>query len=122
MKRISFFQIVFVVVVMIGLLFLINNRGTSSEDPCEIHKKFFMAKIDSGLVIDKYIDRRNHAMKTVVIDANGENYMLLFIPFDNWDDFERIQRSDLIRKSKDTFALTVNNEFSFELKFDCKYN
>lgn len=102
MKKISAFQIVFLAAVMIGLVILVNNRGTSSEDPCEIHRKLFTVEIDSGLVIDKYIDRSNYAMKTVVINAHGRNYMLLFIPFDNWDDFERIQRNDVIRKSPPT--------------------
>ena len=97
------------------------KRGASS-DPCETHRRLFTAKIDSGTVASKYVDDKNHAIRTVVVNENGEDYVLLFIPFDNWEDFNRITEGDKITKRASSFEFVVNNRFSFTLKFDCDYN
>jgi hypothetical protein len=125
MPKRDIIQVIFFGIMMIalaGIIFFRDPRVSSSGDPCEIHKELFAIEIDSGVVKEKYVDRENHAMKTVVFNVNNKDYELLFIPYDNWTDFDRIKINDVIRKLPNSFVFFVDNGFKFELKLDCKYN
>jgi hypothetical protein len=124
MAKTGIYYMVFFGTVMIGIMGLIfyrNTRGSSPEDPCEIHKELFVIRIDSGVIKDKYVDRENHAMKTVILNTNDKDYELLFIPYDNWTNFDTVKVNDIISKPPNSFVFSVNNQFKFELKLDCKY-
>ncbi len=124
MIRKDIFYIVFfggIIIVMMGIIFFRNTRGKSPEDLCEIHKELFNIQMDSGYVVDKYVDRKNHAIKTVILNSNGKNYRLLFIPYDNWRDFDSVKVNDMVVKKPYSFDFVVNNEFAFTLKLTCAY-
>jgi hypothetical protein len=119
-RKESLYFMIFVIVVG-ALAIVFHKRGTTS-DPCEIHRELFTIEIDSGRITNKYIDRDNHAIKTVIVNAEGKDYSMLFIPYDNWTDFDKIKINDVITKNANSFTFTVNNEFGFTLKLECKFN
>lgn len=120
LKRELLYFMIFVIFASIVLI-IFYKRGTTS-DPCEIQKELYKIKIDSGLVINKYIDSENHAMKTLTVKTNDGDYQLLFIHYENWAAFDSVKIMDEISKSPNSFVFVVNNEFTFELKLDCEYN
>ena len=113
---------IFLGILIVGLMLLIYTKNSSPDDPCEIHRNLFEIKIDSGRVQDKYVDRDNHAMKTVIISSEGKSYKLLFIAYRNWEDFDKIEINDVISKPGNSFSFKINNEFQFNLRLDCEYS
>ena len=88
---------------------------------CEYHKHFYLAELLSGRVIEKYIDKENHAIKTVFIKDNVKIFRILMISDSNINDYEKLKVGDIINKSPKALTLKVNNKYQFKLDIDCKY-
>jgi len=80
-----------------------------------------MTSFDSAVVVDHFVDKPNHALQTVKLRTRDNDYTIRFIPFDNDVDFHKLQTGDVIRKAGNTFEMTVNNDWSFTLKYSCSY-
>lgn len=108
--------------VLVGLLiYFLGDFDKNGSDMCSFHKKVFEATLDSAVVIRHFADKRNHAMRTVDIRSNSQEYTIYFIPYDNWADFDRLKPGDVIRKDKGTFEMKVNDDWTFRLRYDCSY-
>jgi hypothetical protein len=119
-KRDLFYALTFGIAMM-GFLFFMWTRGTSPEDPCLVHKELFFAKIESGIVVSKMIEKENHGAKKITIKIKDKTYEMEFIHYDNWTDFERINVDDVISKPAKSFHFIVNETSEFDLKYDCSY-
>ena len=103
-------------------IFLFIMPGTDAEDPCTWHKKLFQGELAHASVISKFIDERNHSLRRMVIKEGNENIEISFIPYSNWNDFEKIKVGDYFSKPRDSFVFTVNGQYKFVLNYDCDYN
>jgi hypothetical protein len=119
-KELIYFMIFIILISILVIAFY--EQGADPSDPCDFHHELFALAIDSGKVTEKYIDRENHAIKTLVISVQGRDYELLLTPYENWPDFEAIEIDDIISKEPNSFNFSVNKNFSFKLKLDCNYN
>jgi hypothetical protein len=104
----------------VGLLvFFLGDFDANSSDMCFFHKGLFEAELDSAVVVVHFVDKPNHAMQTVRVRQSKKEFTIYFIPWDNNADFEKLRLGDEITKDKKTFRMTVNNNWTFELKYDC---
>lgn len=100
------------------VVFFTDVRG----DNCDHHKELFMDSIKSGVVLQKYVDNVNHAVKTVQVRSMGKTYDVLFIPFHNWQDFDSVKVGDSVYKPARSFRFTLNGRHTFVLNYECAYN
>ncbi len=107
------------VVIFISALIIVFVKPSKSNS--DMHKELFIDQIEHGLIINKFIDYDNHALKTVEIKTNAKTYKVLFIPYDNWTDFEKINIGDSISKPPKSFHFRINNEYEFQLKLERDY-
>lgn len=121
MKKTDLFYLVFFTIVMSGLFFLMNTRGTTSDDPCELHKELYFQEIDSGIVVDKVTETENHSLQKVKIKSKDKYYILILMLWANQRDFENINIGDSISKPAKSFHFRNNNGYEFEVKFKCTY-
>lgn len=103
-------------------IFLFFRPGTDAENPCTWHKKLFQNELVHATVISKFIDERNHSLRRVIIKEGNENIEISFIPYSNWNDFEKIKVGDFFSKPRDSFLFTLNGQYRFVLNYDCDYN
>jgi hypothetical protein len=121
-NKIIYFTVFGSMIFVIGLLLIIpNTRLGESSDVCEIHKELFQSKLDSAIVIEKYIDTKNHALETVKIKTIDKTLTIYFIPDVNSGDFEIIQIGDVVSKREHTFELNVLTKKVMTLDYHCKY-
>jgi hypothetical protein len=122
---------IYMVLSLSMLLFIVltvflykNSSGQYgvTSDVCNIHRTFYEDKIDSGIVTQHFVDTADHASKKLTIQKRDKIYNLLFIPYDNWEDFEKIKTGDIVSKQSSTFAFRVNDNHEFKLKYDCYSN
>lgn len=118
-NNIPYFIIMGVSMILV-LVFTITDKSTSS-DPCDLHRVLFLGEITSGVVIDKFIEKENHATKKVIIKELNKTYEVLFTPYANWTDFEKIRIGDSITKPSNSFHFSVNHNGDFQLDFQCDY-
>lgn len=100
----------------------ISYFTTKQENVCIIMRDFFLADVTNGVIVEKYIDSRNHAIRTIIIEASEKRYKVLFIHYDNWNDFDRLSVGDTLEKPLNSFKFLVKNGFTFELQYDCDYS
>jgi len=118
----TIYIILFCCFVFVGLLvYSFGDFDKNASDMCSVHREIFETRLDSAVVVRHFVDNSNHAMKIVDIRANTEEYTIYFIPSDNWGDFDSLRPGDVITKEKETFKMKVNNDWTFELKYDCTY-
>ena len=108
------------VFILLMLIFRIGDK-TVSNDPCELHRELFFSEITSGVIIDKFIEKENHATKKAIIKDLNKTYEVLFMPYANWTDFEKIRIGDSITKPSNSFHFSVNHNGDFQLDFQCEY-
>lgn len=113
-----YFMLAFILIAALIIVFVEPRDSTH----CDEHKELFFHEIKSGIITEKFIDYDNHALKIVVLKANNRSYKMLFVPYDNWNDFERIRVGDTISKSLKSFHFTINKDYVFQLKYDCPYS
>jgi hypothetical protein len=118
----TIYIILFLLFIFVGLLvFFLGNFDNNTSDMCSFHKDLFEAELDSAVVIRHFVDKPNHAMKTVLIRQNETEYTIYFIPWDNAADFEKLRLGDVVTKGKETFEMKANNNWTFRLKYDCEF-
>jgi hypothetical protein len=103
------------------LVFIVTDK-TNYHDPCELHRELFLNEITSGVVIDKFIEKENHAKKKVFIKELNKTYEVSFTFYANWTDFEEISIGDSITKPPKSFHLRVNHKRDIQLDFQCDYS
>jgi hypothetical protein len=104
-----------------GLLFFFVDFDKYTSDVCSFHKDLFESRLDSAVVIRHFVDKPDHARKTVHLREKTNEYTIYFSPYDNWSDFDSLRLGDVIRKDRDTFEMKVNNDWTFRLRYDCTY-
>jgi len=108
--------------MLVGLLiYSFGDFDKCTSDMCSFHKEIFDTSLDSAVVIRHFVDKPNHAMKTVHIRTNTKAYIMYFIPYENWADSGSLRPGDVITKEKETFSMKVNNRWTFQLRYDCTY-
>jgi hypothetical protein len=100
-------------------VFFLGDFGNNTSDMCSFHKEIFETRLDSAVVVRHFVDKPNHAMKTVLIRQNEKEYTIYFIPSDNGADFEKLRVGDMITKNKETFEMKANSIWTFRLRYDC---
>lgn len=113
-----FFASAFFMLVLFGFAYF----SPREEGACHILKDIYHPAIEKGVIVEKYVDTKNHAIMTVIIDDNGKRYKVVFIPFDNWNDFNRLTVGDTLEKPLNSFKFLVKNGFEFQLQNDCDYS
>lgn len=83
---------------------------------------FFNEKITDGRVKEKFIDYNNHGYKIVKIENGDDTYEVHFDLEENNKDFEKLEVSDIVNKSSNSFILEVNEEYTVKLGFTCLYD
>ncbi|WP_428329642.1 hypothetical protein [Mucilaginibacter sp.] len=106
----ALFIVAFIALVLIG------NLGPSK--PCS-DKSEFINSTYNAIVINKYLDEKNHNFKTVLYSTNNKLIEIRFID-DTSGYYEFVKPGDSILKSKNTDLLTVNHIKRFRINFDCK--
>lgn len=105
-------------IVLMTITYL-TVRPTS--EICELHEKLFLDSLNSGRVVNKFVDSANHSIETVVIKEDDRLYKLLLVPDINDKDFEKIRVNDKITKSARSFVFKLNDHYEFEFKIDCEF-
>lgn len=112
-----YFMLVFIL-ISAGIIIFTKPRQSPN---CNWHKELFFDEIRSGVIINKFIDYDNHAIKMVELKAKNKTYKILFIPSDNMADFESIKIGDTVSKPIKSFQFTLNRGYKFQLKYNCAY-
>ena len=111
-----------VVILIIGTIFFIylSKRAKSCSEAYVELRPYALR----GKVINKYIDKSNHAYKTIVLSKeNGINDTLTFLQFDKSNLFLSLRAGDSIVKENDSYVITVYRDtmFSkFTVDYECK--
>ena len=122
-RRIAFVVLcaVFMAMLLIFLILRLSHRKELNF-VCEHHEDFYRTKI-IGSVICHYVDSKDHARRTIVIrDQNGKEYVVWFIPYDNWVDFDHIRIKNVVKKEANSFTFTADNERIVHLQYNCNYD
>jgi hypothetical protein len=118
----TIYIILFCCFALVGLLvFFLGDFSKNTSDMCSFHKGLFQTELDSAIIVRHFVDKPNHAMKTVDLRTNEKEYTIYFIPSDNDADFDKLQLGDIITKEKGTFEMKVNNAWTFRLRYECTF-
>jgi hypothetical protein len=120
LKQYKFFIIGWIFFAL--LFFAISYFTPDKENVCIIMRDFFQADVKNGVIVEKFVDAKNHAIKTVIIEDNERRYKVIFVPYDNWVDFERLTVGDTLSKPVNSFKFFGKNGEDFQLHFDCDYS
>ena len=70
---------------------------------------YYYSESLNGVILKKYIDKRNHSIKTIQIRTIDDTISLAF-DFDNSGLFEYLIKGDSISKNQNSFQITVLRE------------
>lgn len=101
------------------VFFFIRSFFTSSH-LCELSSKFKKSEYN-GVVIDKYLDQKNHRTKTITIKVNESNIDLI-LPRDTSSFFDFIVLGDSLFKEEQQNFIGVYRKDSlktFKIYFGC---
>lgn len=113
-------QIYFMLIAIGGIIIILLTIPKTSNI-CELHKELFFASLKNGIIIDKFIDTKNHSFETIIIKENDKLFTLLLVPDSNDLDFERLKINNVITKDSKSFRFKVNNSFEFDFNIDCDF-
>jgi hypothetical protein len=122
--RIDFVQKILLIVIvgaLVAALSYFMSESGSTSDMCEFHFDLFKTELNSATVSNKFVDKRNHSIETVLISYGKEEYVLLLIPDSNNKDFEYLKIGDVISKPAHSLTFMVNGGYEFHVDFDCEY-
>jgi hypothetical protein len=118
----TIYIILFCCFAFVGLLvFFLVDFSKNPSDMCSFHKELFQTQLDSAVVVRHFVDKSNHAIKTVELSTDEKKYTIYFIPSDNDAHFDKLQIGHVITKEKGTFEMKVNNTWAFRLSYDCTF-
>ncbi|WP_157501529.1 hypothetical protein [Echinicola vietnamensis] len=125
MKRYNYHLILMLLVIFFTIfLWLVGefDEFPRQDINCKLHHDFFNEKITDGRVKEKFIDYNNHGYKIVKIENGDDTYEVHFDLEENNKDFEKLEVSDIVNKSSNSFILEVNEEYTVKLGFTCLYD
>ncbi len=82
--------------------------------------EIFVKEQYRGIVVDKFVDSKNHSCETILIKKDGETELTKFVTFDDSIFFGLIQVNDTLIKKSDCNFLTVcraDTLFNYEVRF-----
>jgi hypothetical protein len=108
----------FIVLFIYFYVFVFNKQQTLCENIfSETVKEFY-----EGIIIQKYIDNKNHMNKTLIIRCLNENDVVKVFNWDKSGLFEFVQQGDMIiKKSNEKYIYIKRDSLEkvFELDFKC---
>lgn len=108
-------------IIAIGAMIITVLTVPRNSNICDIHKELFLTSLNSGIIVDKFVDKENHSFKTIIIKENDKLFTLLLVPDLNDLDFARLKINSKINKNSKSFRFKVDNSFEFDFRIDCNF-
>lgn len=100
---------IYLVIALAILCYLVSNLIKSSEGHSEAVVEAYRARNFSGLIVDKYIDRKQHSYEKIVINENNQERVIIFNP-EKGGLFNFLEVGDSIIKTEGNLKVLVIRE------------
>ena len=112
---------IFTGLIVAIIFFFVISRNIKGCD--EAYLEFYDLSFN-GLVLKKYIDHSNHALKTIDLKySNDITWSIVYFNFDYSGLYEYIQEYDSIVKRENSYRVTVyrgDNTIEFDVDYQCQ--
>ena len=123
--KFTYFSLVFAVPIL-AILFAFTAFTQMSEfmnrDECE-YQEYFRNREWNGKIVDKYLDKENHAYQTISIKNDSGIYKIQDGILSDFNNYELIEIGDSISKTKGELKAQLykrNGEMELKSDFDCE--
>ncbi|MDD2636179.1 MAG: hypothetical protein PHW82_11870 [Bacteroidales bacterium] len=120
-KQKKYYFLFFVITFIVIYLGIIGITKNAPYRACENKKTIVNDKEYKGLVINKYLDEKNHMNETVIIkDSNAE--ILVLLNGDTSGLYDSINLNDSIYKKKESMEVLLvrdTHRAIYVINFDC---
>ena len=122
--KLTYFLLVSAIPVLTILFaFTVFNKMSEfmNRDECE-YQEYFRNREWNGKIVDKYLDKENHAYQTISIKNNNGIYKIQNGILSEFNNYELIQIGDSISKVKGELKAHLfkpNREMELKSDFDC---